>query len=369
MNTKGTSSEVPFLFRGECILSILEQSLWQLVAESPLWQPHTKVIAACSGGADSLCLTDVMASRGAEDDVQVIVVHVQHHLRGEEAEQDAAAVEDYCNARGLRFIRRDVEPRKLAAQQGMSLEDAARKLRYEVLEQCRQQESACGIFLAHHMDDQAETVLLNLLRGTGTRGLRGMLPVNGYLARPFLSVSRRDTEAYCEEMGLAYVTDSTNEDLSIKRNWVRLKLLPLLATRNPRIKKQLAQAASLAASDEAYLEKQARRYIAAYGRDVFGTFDIKVEKDFQNLPLCLRSRVIRILVREAGGQELSFDHVHNVLAMIDKGVGNKALDVPGQVRLIYLNGRLMVGRNERSRQEEREAKLAQKELQRHASKA
>ncbi len=350
-------------------MSILEQSLRQLVAASPLWQPRTKVIAACSGGADSLCLTDVLASQGEEDDVQVIVVHVQHHLRGDEAERDAQAVEDYCSSRGLTFMRRDVDPQALAAAQGLSLEEAARKLRYEALEQCRQQEGAQAIFLAHHMDDQAETVLLNLLRGAGTRGLRGMLPVNGYLARPFLSVSRRDTEAYCEEMGLLYVTDSSNTDLAIKRNWVRLKLLPLLATQNPRIKKQLAQAASLAASDEAYLERQARRYIDAYGRDVFGTFDIKVETDFQNLPLCLKTRIIRILVREAGGQELSFDHVHNVLAMIDKGVGNKALDVPGQVRLIYLNGRLMVGRNERSRQQEREEKLAKKEQQRYASKA
>lgn len=347
-------------------MSILEQSLRRLVTASPLWRPHTTVLAACSGGADSLCLTDVLASQAQEDAVTVLVVHVQHHLRGEEAERDARVVEEFCRSRALAYIRRDVDPRTLAARQSLSLEDAARRLRYEALEQCRRQYGAKAIFLAHHQDDQAETVLLHLLRGAGTRGLRGMLPVNGYLARPFLTAARKDTEAYCREKGLPYVTDSSNEDLQLERNWVRRKLLPLLAGRNPQIKKQLAQAASLAASDEEYLEKQARNYFSAHGRENFGTIEIKAGKEFQELPFCLRSRVIRLVVQQAGGQGLSFDHVNKILAMIDKGVGNKALDVPGQVRLNYSNGRLTADRNKRSHREGREAKLARKELQRHA---
>ena len=350
-------------------MSMLEHYLHRLVAGSPLWQPHTTVLAACSGGADSLCLADVMAAQAREDDVQVLIVHVQHHLRGTEAERDARVVADFCRSRSLTYVRKDVEPRVLAAGQGLSLEDAARKLRYEALEQCRQERGAKAIFLAHHQDDQAETVLLNLLRGAGTRGMRGMLPVNGYLARPFLTAARRDTEAYCEEKGLPYVTDSSNEDIRLQRNWVRLKLLPLLAERNPQIKKQLAQAASLAACDEAWLETQAWQYFTAHNRENSGTIDIEAAKEFRQLPFCLRSRVIRLLVQRAGGQELSFDHVNKILAMIDKGIGNKAIDVPGQVRLIYLNGRLMAGKNERSHQEGRDAKLARKELQRHAGKA
>ena len=349
-------------------MSILEDSLRQLVAASPLWQPPSPAVAACSGGADSLALTDVMARQGEADGVRVLVVHVQHHLRGEEAERDAALVEDYCRARGLDFRRMDVDPGTLAQEEGLSLEEAARKLRYEALEQCREEVGASGIFLAHHQDDQAETVLLNLLRGTGTRGMRGMLPVSGSLARPFLDITRRDTEAYCAEQGLTYCLDSTNEDLAFKRNWVRKKLLPLLETQNPQICRQLAQAARLAASDEAYLEELAGRYLRAYGREVFGTVDVKVEKEFGALPLALRSRVIRILVRKAGGAELGYDHVQKILEMIARGVGNKALDVPGNVRLIYLNGRLMAGKNQRSREAERAAKLAQKERQRNERK-
>lgn len=90
------------------------------------------------------------------------------------------------------------------------MEDAARRLRYEALETYRKKVGAQGIFVAHHEDDQAETILMNLVRGTGTRGLRGMLPVNGYIARPFLAATRKDMETYCKEEGLSYRTDSTN---------------------------------------------------------------------------------------------------------------------------------------------------------------
>lgn len=346
-------------------VSILEDTMKKLVAASPLWQPQTTVIAACSGGADSLALTDAMAKQGEEDQVKVLVVHVQHHLRGEEAERDARLVEDYCGQNGLEFKRVDVDAGELAQKEGLSIEDAARRLRYEALETCRKEADAAAIFLAHHRDDQAETVLLNLLRGAGTRGLRGMLPVSGYLARPFLGITRRDTEAYCEEQGLTYCEDSSNGDLTLKRNWVRQKLLPLLETQNPQIRKQLAQAAALAADDEAYLEHQASRYINCYGREVFDTWDIKVEKEFAALPTALQSRVIRILARKVGGAEIGYEHVQKILDMIARGVGNKALDIPGGVRLIYLNGRLMVGKNQRSREEERAAKLAQKERQRN----
>ncbi|MCH3950610.1 MAG: tRNA lysidine(34) synthetase TilS [Acidaminococcus sp.] len=350
-------------------MGLLEESLIGLVRRSALWKPGTPAVAACSGGADSLALTDVMAKAAEADDVQVIVAHVQHHLRGEEAEADAAFVADYARERGLEFYRADVEPAELADAEGLSLEDAARRLRYEALEACRSKYDASGIFLAHHRDDQAETVLLNLLRGAGTRGLRGMLAVSGYLARPFLEISRKDTELYCEEEGLAYRTDSTNSDETLKRNWIRRQLLPLLETQNPQIKKHLAQLADVAAEDEAYLERQALRYLNAYGRDVFGTYDVGVGSDFEVLPLALKRSIIRVMVRRVGGGELSYDHVKKILELIARGTSGKALDVPGHVRLIYLNGRLMAGKNERSREEERAAKLAKKEQQRNASQS
>ncbi len=350
-------------------MGVLESGLRALVAASPLWQQGKTVLAACSGGADSLALTDVMRRQGEIDQVNVQVVHVQHHLRGDEAEQDAEVVERYCREHGLSFIRKDVEAETFAQEQGFSLEDAARRLRYEALETARQETGAVGIFLAHHQDDQAETVLLNLLRGSGTRGLRGMLPVSGYLARPFLTATRQDTETYCREEGLQYCEDSSNDDLSLRRNWVRKKLLPLLETQNPRIKKQLAQEAELAAGDEAYLEQKARWYLETFGRDVLGTQNVRVKEEFNNMPFCIRSRVIRLLVQQAGGGELTYDHVKSILAMLDKGIGNKSLDVPGNVRLIYWNGELMAGKKQQSREEERAAKLAKKEKQRNAGQS
>ena len=344
----------------------------ELLSHCPRWVLPGRgrpALCAVSGGLDSMCLLDLLDRWCRERDGRVVAAHFNHRLRGAEADRDETFVRDWCAAHDIAFVSSSGDVRGLMEREGLSLEEAARKLRYGALEKVRQETGAAAIFLAHHQDDQAETVLLNLVRGAGTRGMRGMLPVSGYLARPFLEITRRDTEAYCEEMGLAWCEDSSNEDQSMKRNWVRKTLLPLLETQNPQIRKQLAQAAALAASDEAYLEKLAGRYISAYGREVFDTWDIKVEKDFAALPLALQSRVIRILVRRVGGAEMSYDHVRKILEMIERGVGNKSLDVPGGVRLIYLNGRLMVGKNQRSREEERAAKLAQKERQRNERKS
>ncbi len=348
-------------------MSELENRLRCLVRTSPLWKAGTCVMAACSGGADSLALTDVMGKAAREDGITVRVVHVQHHLRGEAAEEDARFVASFCQARGLPFRRCDVYPDRLVREAGLSPEEAARRLRYEALEACRREYGAEGIFLAHHQDDQAETVLLNLLRGAGTRGLRGMLPVNGYLARPFLDATRQDMIQYCLEQAIAFRTDASNFDESLRRNWIRQTLLPMLEARNPRIRRQLSQTARLAAEDEACLEFQARQYFQRYGREAGGCWEVKTGPEFAALPRALKSRVVRLIVEKAGGGEAGYGHILDILALVARGVGNKALDVPGQVRIIYCNGRLMAGKNQRSREEERAAKLAQKEQQRNAS--
>ena len=348
-------------------MSVLEESLMNMVRTSRLWQEGGTVIAACSGGADSLTLTDIMAKAAEEDDVTVLVAHVHHHLRGEEADEDARFVSAFCKDRDLSYTQFDIDPQALKEKEGLSLEDAARRLRYEALETYRKKVGAQGIFVAHHEDDQAETILMNLVRGTGTRGLRGMLPVNGYIARPFLAATRKDMETYCKEEGLSYRTDSTNGNPALLRNWVRLELLPLLATKNPRIKAALVQAAAVAKSDEAYLEKMAQKYLDSFSRNIFGTYDIDVGPTFDKLDLAIKSRVIRLAVKGVGGEELGFDHVKKILRLIEKGISGKSLDVPGHVRLIYINGRLMAGRHETDRAAQREKKLEIKEKQRHAS--
>jgi tRNA(Ile)-lysidine synthase len=348
-------------------MKLLEERLLEKVKASPLWKKGERVIAACSGGADSLTLTDIMARAALADDMTVIAVHVQHHIRGEEAEADACFTASFCRARHLEFRRYDVYPGELASRKGISLESAARQLRYDALERCRRETRAVGIFLAHHRDDQAETVLLNLLRGSGLRGLRGMLPVHGYLARPFLDMTRQDMEQYCRDQGIQFRTDSTNADTNYRRNWVRKVLLPLLEQQNPQIRRELAQTAVLAARDEACLEEWTLHYLLLHGKKIGTSYELDVGREFHVLPVSLQDRVLRHAVWEMGGREAGYGHIERIRLLILKGIGGKVLDVPGNIRISYRDGRLSIGQKQRSRQDERAAKLAKKEQQRNAT--
>ena len=350
-------------------MSVLGEYLYKMIEACPLWTANTTVIAACSGGADSLALTAALQHLALDCNSKVQVVHVQHHLRGAEAERDAKLVQNFCAERHLAFTQKDVDVQALVEAQGLSVEEAARKLRYQALEECRQAKGATAIFLAQHRDDQAETVLLNLLRGAGTKGIRGMLALNGYLARPFLQVTKEELLEYCQQEKINYAVDSTNEDTKFTRNWVRKKVLPVLEEKNPNIKKQLAQAATLAAWDEEYLQGEADKYLRAYGTDLGGFYDVEVGDAFNNLAPAIKTRVLRTMLQGAGAVEVSFEHTRDLAELIGKGVGNKAFDVPGKVRAIYLNGRLTVGKNANSRAEERAAKNLQKECQRNACKS
>lgn len=164
--------------------------LAQLLKKQKLFPTGAVLLAACSGGADSLAMTSLLQQVGQEEGWQIFVCHVQHHLRGEEAESDALFVENFCRERNLPFIRADVDVNFLAEREKLSVEEAARKLRYQVLKENCQKLNAVAIVTGHHQDDQAETLLMNLLRGAGTRGLRGMQARNGLVVRPFFGSSK-----------------------------------------------------------------------------------------------------------------------------------------------------------------------------------
>lgn len=155
-------------------------------------------------------------------------MHVEHGIRGQEALDDAEFVKNFCAERGLAFVCRHVNAPDYALQNGLSLEDAARRLRYKALFSYAAEEKCDYIVTAHQADDQAETVLMQLMRGSGTSGLGGMQTASGKLLRPFLFVRRTEIEAYCRERGLRFCNDSTNDDVRYTRNRIRKELLPYL---------------------------------------------------------------------------------------------------------------------------------------------
>lgn len=203
------------------------------------------VLAGLSGGADSVCLLHFLRYLAQEKHFALAAVHVNHGLRGADALADQRFCKKLCAELNIPFFCEKVNVKKLAKELNLSPEHAARKARYEAFVKVARAWGATKLALGHHLDDQAETVLLNLLRGTKAKGLAGIplcrpLAQGVEIIRPLLCITRAETEAYIQNNGLSFVTDQTNSDDAFTRNWVRGTLLPTLETKQPQIRAHLA---------------------------------------------------------------------------------------------------------------------------------
>ena len=201
------------------------------------------ILVAVSGGADSVALLCMMHEQGTD----IAALHCNFHLRGEESERDERFVSDLCQKLHIPLHVKHFDTRSYAEEHHISIEMAARELRYTWFEEKRQELGAEDIAVAHHRDDQAETVLLNLIRGTGLRGLSGMHPRNGHIVRPLLNWSRQDILDYLSRIGQDFITDSTNLERDALRNRIRLDVMPLLREINPQAAGHIADTARIVA--------------------------------------------------------------------------------------------------------------------------
>ena len=202
------------------------------IAQHQLLRPGAPVIVGLSGGADSVALLHILTRLG----YPCVAAHCNFHLRNDESDADADFAQQTAEALGLLFRRIDFDTADYARQNGVSTEMAARTLRYEWFETLRRELGAEAIAVAHHRDDNVETVLLNLIRGTGLSGLCGMRPRNGHIVRPLLSVDRHQIVRWLADRHLPFRTDSSNASDVYRRNFVRLRLLPLMEQLNPSVR-------------------------------------------------------------------------------------------------------------------------------------
>lgn len=218
------------------------------------------VLVGVSGGADSIALLTILVELG----YSCIAAHCNFHLRGEESLRDERFTKEYVEKLQIPFVKIDFETEQYAAENHLSIEMAARELRYRWFEKQRIHWEAQAIAVAHHRDDNVETFLMNLIRGTGIRGLSGIQPKNGFVVRPMLAVSREEIQNWFAKRNLSYVTDSTNLSDAYTRNFIRLRILPLLEEVNPSVKKAIARTSEhLAATEVIYLQviEEARKEV------------------------------------------------------------------------------------------------------------
>ena len=221
----------------------------ELLSRCPRWVLPGRgdtALCAVSGGLDSMCLLDLLDQWCRERGANIAAAHFNHQLRGAASDRDERFVRDWCAAHDIPFASGDGDVKGFALSEGLSVEEAARELRYAFL---RREAAKLGprarIYTAHHADDQAETVLFNLIRGTGTAGLAGMAVYQGDLVRPLLCVRRSELADYAAARGIPHVEDATNADPeAAARNFLRLRVMPLLEELNPRAVEHISAAAA-----------------------------------------------------------------------------------------------------------------------------
>ncbi|MFA6701497.1 MAG: tRNA lysidine(34) synthetase TilS [Dysgonamonadaceae bacterium] len=227
----------------------------EFIKKYDLLTPQAKVIVGLSGGADSMALLDILTLLG----YQCIAAHCNFHLRSEESNRDATFVKNWCKDVDIPFHSIDFDTSQYAEDKKISIEMAARELRFAWFEIELKNFGADAITLAHHRDDSVETVLLNLVRGTGIKGMTGISPKNGKIIRPLLCVSRDEIIAYLNEREIPFVVDSTNLEDNYKRNFIRLNIIPQLEKLNPSVSDSIQRTAEHLSEAEkiysAYIEK------------------------------------------------------------------------------------------------------------------
>ena len=236
----------------------LTEKFLMAVSEHQLLSPQRPTIVALSGGADSVALLLLLVQEG----FPVVAAHCNFHLRGEESDRDEHFVRELCHSYDIPLHIRHFDTSASAKEEGISIEMAARRLRYAFFEELRTTLGAEAIAVAHHRDDNNETLLLNLVRGTGLRGLSGMKWKNGHIVRPLLGVSRQEIVAFLKEKEQPYVTDSTNAETLYKRNKIRHELLPLLRELNPAIDEALSTTIEHLAEAELLYDERIKTYYA-----------------------------------------------------------------------------------------------------------
>jgi tRNA(Ile)-lysidine synthase len=320
----------------------LEAKVVGFVQRHSLIPPEEIVVIGVSGGADSVCLLHVLAKWQKELGIKLHVAHLNHRLRGVESEADAKYVSDLAASLGIPVTidRQDVAAYR--AEKKGSIEEAARELRYVFLAKTARKVGANRIAIGHTKDDQVETILMHILRGTGITGLRGLAPCspmaydnqgtlntgqwhsNLLVIRPLLDITREETMSYCQEHQLDPRIDSSNLSLSFYRNRLRLQLLPLLRQYNPSVEQALLRLADIAKEANAFIEQQASELWDGVARQENKAIHLNKGQTV-NLPIALQRQLLRAAIARLAGdtRDIEANHIEAVKGLLNKPVGKR----------------------------------------------
>ncbi len=304
----------------------------------------TDIIVGYSGGADSSLLLYALRELSRERSVRLHAVHINHMLRGADADADEEFCRNTCQKTGVPFISGRFNIREKARELGQSEEECARDVRYGFFSEIKgrieteHENASVRIATAHNATDNAETVIFNITRGTAISGVCGIPPVrDGYIIRPILALSKEQVLSYCSELGIEYVTDATNAETVYTRNCIRHNVLPELRGINPSLEGAVSRMTESLRADAEYLEREAE----ALYRTLCDDGRVPLSRDrLSSVPPALGRRVLCRYIGDAGGR-FEYTHIRSAMRLIERG-GDFSLSLIGRVRLVCREGFLSV---------------------------
>lgn len=315
------------------ILYMMKNKVLNYIKQNKMIEAGESVVAGVSGGADSMCLLHILADIRKELNLNLAVVHVHHGIRKETADRDADFVERYCKEEDIPFYIYRYDVPELAAKWGMSDEEAGRKVRYEAFEQTLGILKKSGhsgkldgkIAVAHNADDLAETVLLNLFRGTGLKGLAGIQPVRGNIIRPILCLTRKEVEEYDRCNNIEFVTDETNFEDEYTRNRIRLEIIPKIVSGiNEKAVEHINNTAYGLSLLDDYIEEESDKIIAGIAEIRQNGLYIAAD-GFTALHEAMKWQVAKKCLYSAAkkAKDISRVHIDSLMGLFDMQVGKK----------------------------------------------
>ena len=328
----------------------LENKVLETIKKYQLIEKEDKLVIGVSGGPDSMALLHILLTLQEKEQIPsctLLVAHVNHMLR-KEADEETAYVEEFCRLHQIPCFVKRAKVEELAQKAKMGTEEMGRNIRYQFFEEVREKEKAQKIVTAHHANDNAETVLMNILRGSGTAGLKGIEPIrknekNVVFVRPLLNCTKEEIYEYCKEKKLQPKIDKSNQENVYNRNKVRNILIPFLEKEwNPNIVATLNRLSELARQENQYIERQTQKayedMVLEEGKDSI----VLSLKKWNGQDFVIKSRVIRYTINRLLGttKDIEKIHIEDIIKLCENNVGNKYLIPNKKVKVLVNKGKI-----------------------------
>lgn len=313
-----------------------------------LIEPEDKIVLGVSGGPDSISMLNILNEIKEELNFEIYVAHINHMIR-EEAEDDEKYVQKYCEKNNIQFFSQRIDVKQVANNMKTGTEEAGRKIRYDFFEEVMQNVGANKIAIAHNKNDKIETIIMNLLRGSGASGLKGIEPIrdNKYI-RPLIECERQEIEQYCEENNLNPRIDKTNFENDYTRNKIRNIIIPYIKKEfNPNIIETINRLSQVATEESDYIDRQTSKIYQDLLIERNQNQIVLKLKEFNEQEKVIKSRIILLATKQLMGSTQGIEkiHIEDIIKLCSNNIGNKFLTPNKNIKFLIKDKKLYVRRN------------------------